>query len=259
MKGIILCGGSGSRLEPLTTQYGNKHLVPIYPDYPMVCSPINTLKQMGCKEILIITSSDNCGQFVNLLKGGKHLDLDITYKIQPENDGILGALKLAKNFVGNSERFVVILGDNHFELDFTRNDLQTICNTSYFRLFTKYVKKDASRFGVVTDKGIVEKPKHLKDGNVVTGLYIYPNEIFYTIDGFKKSIRGEYEITDLNNFIMSKMVNDMPIESHLYKLNNNEFWSDCGTIETMNLVRKRMLKQPPYDNILSNPFLNNIK
>ncbi len=249
-KGIILCGGQGTRLGNLTKQYGNKHMVNIHNDTPMCLYPLTTLKQFGINDVLLITSPENCGAFTNLLRSGSDFDVEMTYKVQTQPDGILGALKLAKDFVSTSDDFMVILGDNYFELNQNKVNEQFLNPYSeklreQFTLFTKHVSTNASQYGCLinnnVEKIIVEKPYDAISGDVITGLYHYPNEIFDVINSFSKSARGEYEITDLNNYIIQNFYDDD--YNFEYKLSNQENWLDCGTLDNLKKVRKYLFKK----------------
>jgi len=227
MKGIILAGGLGSRLYPLT-HITNKHLLPIY-DQPMVFYPIQTLVQAGVKEVLIVTGGPYAGHFLRVLKNGKGLGLDhLEYAFQEGEGGIAAALSLAEDFADGGS-ITVVLGDNTTDTDIS----------SAVRDFkegaTVFLKKvpDPQRFGVpVFDQNdlkkiiqIEEKPKNPKSNYAVTGLYIYDNHVFDVIKTLKPSSRGELEITDVNNYYLRKG-----------KLRWSElkgFWSDAGTFESL--------------------------
>lgn len=226
MKGVILAGGTGTRLHPLT-KVTNKHLLPIY-NKPMIFHPLETLIKGGIKEILIITGGEDVGDFMKLLGSGREFGVDLTYKIQDTAGGIAHALSLAKDFVGN-EKFAVILGDNVFEDDIS-------CHVNDFKnsnfesmVFLKEVH-DPHRFGVAEVDGkkiisIEEKPKIPKTNFAVTGLYMYTPKVFSIIKTLKPSARGELEITDVNN-------NYIKSGSMTFSFLNG-FWSDAGTFESM--------------------------
>ena len=190
MKGIILAGGYGTRLKPLTN-LTNKHLIPIY-NQPMIMYPINTLKNAGIKEILIITGPEYAGDFMRLLGSGKEFDLNLTYKIQDSAGGIAQALDLAENFA-KGDSIAVILGDNVYE-----NNFDLLNFTEGAKIFLKEVQ-DPNRFGVAevdNDKvtNIEEKPENPKTNLAVTGLYLYDSKVFDIIKTLKPSQRGELEI-----------------------------------------------------------------
>ena len=196
-KGIILAGGSGTRLRPLT-KVTNKSLLPVY-DKPMIYYPIETLKSLGCEEIMIVSSSDHVGQVVQLLGSGKEHGVKFTYEIQDEAKGIADALSLCEDWV-NGDNCIVILGDNIY-VDNSKVILDKPENGAC--IFLKEVP-DPHRFGVAEVKdgkviSIEEKPEKPKSNFCVTGLYIYDNRVFDIIKGLEPSARGELEITDVNN------------------------------------------------------------
>jgi glucose-1-phosphate thymidylyltransferase len=196
-KGIILAGGSGTRLRPLT-KVTNKSLLPVY-DKPMIYYPIETLKSLGCEEIMIVSSSDHVGQVVQLLGSGKEHEVKFTYEIQDEAKGIADALSLCEDWV-NGDNCIVILGDNIY-VDNSKVVLDKPENGAC--IFLKEVP-DPHRFGVAEVKdgkviSIEEKPERPKSNFCVTGLYIYDNRVFDIIKGLEPSARGELEITDVNN------------------------------------------------------------
>lgn len=221
MKGIILAGGSGSRLHPLT-KVTNKHLLPIY-DKPMIYYPLQTLLSAGIKDILIISGPGHAGDFVNLLGSGKEFGIKLNYEIQDEAGGIAQALGLAEDFA-NNESICVILGDNIYE---DKLDISNFKEGA--RIFLKEVT-NPQRFGVaeVRDEkviGIEEKPKVPKSNLVVTGLYIFDSKVFDIIKTLKPSSRGELEITDVNNYYVKEGKIDVKILKG--------YWSDAGTFESL--------------------------
>jgi len=232
MKGAILAGGTGSRLMPLT-KVTNKHLLPVY-NKPMIYYPLQTLMDMGIKEILIVSGPGHAGHFVNLLGSGRKFGVNFSYEIQDEAGGIAQALSLAEDFA-DKEPICVILGDNVFEDKIDISDFKEGA-----RIYLKKVQ-DATRFGVaeINKKGkvlsIEEKPKNPKSNLAVTGLYIYDNEVFEIIKTLKPSARGELEITDINNAYIKKGKMDAKILEG--------FWSDAGTFESLfrasQLIRKK--------------------
>ena len=218
LKGVILAGGTGSRLYPLT-KVTNKHLLPVY-DKPMIFYPLETLKKMGCKDIMIVSGREHCGDILNLLGSGREMGLKLSYEIQDEAGGIAHALGLTERFVGTSN-VAVCLEDINLE-DFE----------SGARIFLKEVH-DPQRFGVAElEKGseckvvsIVEKPKHPKSNLCVTGLYVYDSNVFSYIKNLTASDRGELEITDVNNFyVRDRLMTCQRLES---------WWSDAGTFESL--------------------------
>lgn len=224
LKGIVLAGGTGSRLYPLT-KVTNKHLLPVY-DKPMIYYPLETLKSMGCVEIMIVSGREHCGHILSLLGGGKELGLKLSYEIQEEAGGIAQALSLCERFVGDSN-VAVCLGDNIFEKPIDLTGFE-----SGSRIFLKEVE-DPYRFGVAELLGgenckvlsIEEKPKNPKSNYCVTGLYLYDNRVFDIISNLKPSNRGELEITDVNNrYIEMGEMTCQFLEG---------WWSDAGTFDSL--------------------------
>jgi len=223
MKGVILAGGSGSRLYPLT-KVTNKHLLPVY-DKPMIYYPIQTLINAGIKDIMIVSGRGHAGHFLELLGSGSEFGVRFTFEIQEKAGGIAQALSFAKDFV-YGDNVTVVLGDNIFQ-DNIEEDISAF--TSGSKIFLKEVI-DANRFGVAELKGntvigIEEKPENPKSNFAVTGLYIYDCEIFDVIKTLKPSGRGELEITDVNNYYINKDI-------MRYRILNG-FWSDAGTFESL--------------------------
>ena len=205
MKGIVLAGGTGSRLYPLT-KVTNKHLLPVG-KYPMIFYPIYRLKEAGIIEILIVTGREHMGDVIELLGSGKDFGLEFTFKVQDQAGGIAEALGLAKNFV-NGDRCVVILGDNIFEDDMSSYVQSFEIQDKGAKILLKEVD-DPTRFGVPELKdgkivSIEEKPKQPKSIYAVTGIYMYDSEVFDIVKTLKPSSRGELEITDVNNAYIKK-------------------------------------------------------
>jgi len=224
LKGVILAGGTGSRLYPLT-KVTNKHLLPVY-DKPMIFYPLETLQKMGCKDIMIVSGRDHCGDILNLLGSGREMGLKLSYEIQDDAGGIAHALSLTERFVGVSN-VAVCLGDNIFNDDINLEDFETGA-----RIFLKTVP-DPKRFGVAElEEGsdckvlsIEEKPKNPKSNFCVTGLYVYDNTVFNYIKNLTPSDRGELEITDVNNFyVRDGLMTCQILES---------WWSDAGTFDSL--------------------------
>ncbi len=223
MKGVILAGGTGSRLYPLT-KVTNKHLLPVY-DKPMIYYPMETLVNAGIKDIMIVSGRGHAGHFLELLGSGVDFGVHFTYEIQEKAGGIAQALSLAEDFA-DGDSVTVILGDNIFQ-DNIREDVANFNDGS--KIFLKEVP-DAHRFGVAELKGdkvigIEEKPKQPKSNFAVTGLYIYDSDVFDAIKTLKPSGRGELEITDVNNYYISKGAMDYGVLEG--------FWSDAGTFESL--------------------------
>jgi len=237
MKGIVLAGGLGSRLYPLT-KITNKHLLPVY-DKPMIYYPIEVLVEAGIKDIMIVTGGDHAGNFLRLLGNGHDFGLKgINYAYQENEGGIAEALSLAEYFA-DGEKVVVILGDNLIEGSIKNEVKKFEKQDKGARILLKDVEHP-ERFGVVEldgDKviGIEEKPKHPKSKYAVTGIYMYDSQVFDLIKTLKPSERGELEITDVNNMYLSKG------ELEYSKLDG--WWTDAGTFESLhnasNLVAER--------------------
>ena len=226
MKGIILAGGHGSRLYPLTKIF-NKSLLPVY-DKPMIYYPLQTLKQIGCKEICIVSGKEHCGQIMNQLGSGGEYGVDITYRVQEKPGGIAQALGLCKEFAGRDNVFVC-LGDNIFEDDFS--DLKLNYYDSWCHIFLKEVP-DPERFGVPVFQGmdrhlikVEEKPEKPMSDYAVTGLYMFNHEVWSIIDTLKPSERGELEVVDLINWYIDR---GKTTHSEL-----KGFWSDAGTPDSL--------------------------
>ena len=224
MKGVILCGGLGSRLYPLT-HVTNKHLLPVY-DRPMVFYPIQTLVKAGIKEVLVIVGGPFAGSFISILKNGKDFGLrKLEYAYQEGEGGIAHALSLAEDFA-KGDSITVILGDNVTDSNISK---QVKAFKRGATIFLKKVK-DLNRYGVPVFKKdkiikIEEKPKKPKSDYAVTGLYIYDNNCFKYIHKIKPSARGELEITDVNNFyIKNKSLNWGVLDG---------YWQDAGTIASL--------------------------
>lgn len=229
MKGIVLAGGKGTRIYPLT-HVTNKHLLPIY-NQPMIFYPINTLVNAGITEVMVVTGGPHAGHFLRVLKNGDDLGLThLEYAFQEKEGGIAEALSLCEAFA-DEKPVTVILGDNTTDADIS----QPVKNfKDGAMVFLKKVS-DPERFGVpVFDKHkpekiihIDEKPKKPKSDFAVTGLYIYDNKVFDHVRNSKPSARGEMEITDVNNsYIASGNMRWTELQG---------FWSDAGTFESLYL------------------------
>ena len=249
MKGVILAGGLGTRLEPLT-RITNKHLLPIY-DRPMIYYPLNTLVEAGIKDIMIVTGGNHAGEFLRLLGNGSEFGLkDIEYTYQKGEGGIAQALALTENFV-EKNRVVVILGDNLVEKSIKPYVEKFKKQRSGARVLLKDVP-DPERFGVaeISAEGgsasggkesrivsIVEKPKKPRSNHVITGIYMYDHKVFDIIRTLRPSHRGELEITDVNNAYLK--------EGELHYDILDGWWTDCGMPETLyraaTLVREKIL------------------
>jgi len=246
LKGVILAGGLGKRLYPLT-RVSNKHLLPVY-NKPMVYYPIQTLVDADIKDILVVTGGTHAGEFLRLLGNGKEFGLKhINYTYQEGEGGIAEALGLAKHFADN-EKIIVILGDNIIEKSIKQAVDDFRKQPKGARILLKKVE-DPERFGVAElsaeggpasgGKGrrlvsIEEKPKKPKSDYAVTGIYMYDNQVFDIIKTLKPSHRGELEITDVNNVYLEK--------GELTYSILDGWWTDAGTFEALlranNLVAK---------------------
>ncbi len=223
MKGIILAGGTGSRLFPLT-KVTNKHLLPVY-DKPMIYYPLQTLIDADIEDIMIVSGRGHAGHFLELLGSGADFGVHLTYEIQEKAGGIAQALSLAEDFADEGP-VTVVLGDNIFQ-DNVRIAVGSF--KSGARIFLKEVT-DANRFGVAEIEGkniisIEEKPKFPKSNLAVTGLYIYDFGVFDIIHTLKPSGRGELEITDVNNEFIRRGEMDFSLL--------HGYWSDAGTFESL--------------------------
>ena len=234
MKGIILAGGSGSRLYPITKVI-SKQLLPIY-DKPMVYYPLSTLMLSGIRDILIISTPEDTPKFEHLFGNGNQLGLNLSYKVQPSPDGLAQAFILGKEFIGD-EHVSLILGDNiffgHGLSGMLINSVETVISNDKAIVFG-YEVKDPERYGVVefNDTGkvinIVEKPKNPASNYAVVGLYFFPNDVVNMVKNIKPSQRGELEITSINKEYLKK-------DRLSVKLMGRGFaWLDTGTQETMN-------------------------
>ncbi|HVO58024.1 MAG TPA: sugar phosphate nucleotidyltransferase [Dongiaceae bacterium] len=227
MKGVVLAGGTGSRLNPLT-RVTNKHLLPIY-DKPMVYYPIQTLVNAGIEEILLVTGGKNAGDFLRLLGNGKDFGLKhLNYTYQEGEGGIAEALGLAEFFAAG-EPICVILGDNIIENNICQAVHDFRAQKSGAKILLKEVE-DAQRFGVAEIQGskvvgIEEKPKKPKSNYAVIGIYLYDGSVFEKIHRLKPSGRGELEITDVNNFFIG--------EGTLTYDVLQGWWTDAGTFESL--------------------------
>lgn len=236
MKGVILAGGSGSRLYP-STKVTNKHLLNVY-DRPMVYYPLNTLLQADVKDILIVSGPDYAGHFLRLLGSGKNFKAKFTYEIQEGALGIANALSLAEDFVDN-QKFVAILGDNIFEGNISKFVNEFMKKDYSAKILLKKVE-NPERFGVAEIKNsklisIEEKPKKPKSNLIVTGCYMYDGSVFNIIKKLKPSKRGEYEISEVNNEYIKR-------NSISYSILKG-FWSDAGTFQSLHKAAQFMMEK----------------
>lgn len=232
MKGVVLAGGLGTRLHPLT-RVTNKHLLPVY-DRPMIYYPIQTLVNAGIREIMLVTGGNNAGDFLKLLGNGKEFGLQhLDYTYQEGEGGIADALRLAEYFA-DGEPVCVVLGDNLIERNIFRAAEAFRSQKVGAKILLKEVK-DPQRFGVPVLNGkqvvkIEEKPKEPKSPYAVTGIYFYDARVFEIIKTLTPSGRGELEITDVNNaYIQAGQLTWNVLEG---------WWTDAGTIESLLLANQ---------------------
>lgn len=226
MKGVILAGGLGTRLSPLT-KVTNKHLLAVY-DQPMIHYPIQCLKNAGIEDILIVTGGNSAGDFLKLLGNGADFGVNLLYAYQKGEGGIAEALGLAERFAGG-DRIIVVLGDNILEKTIKKPVADYIAQESGAKILLKEVN-DPERFGVAELDGdhvtkIVEKPKDPKSNLAVIGVYMYDNSVFEIIKTLKPSDRGELEITDVNNAYIEKGNMTCGIL--------DGWWTDAGQFESL--------------------------
>ena len=232
MKGIILAGGSGTRLYPLT-RVTSKQLLPIY-DKPMIYYPLSTLMLAGIKDILIISTPEDTPRFEELLGDGSNFGINLTYAVQPSPDGLAQAFLIGEAFIGD-DTCAMVLGDNIFYGAYFRKNLADAVENAkngYATIFGYYVK-DPERFGIVEfDKNrkvisVEEKPEHPKSNYCITGLYFYDNRVVKMAKQVKPSAHGELEITDLNRLYL----NEDKLKVQL--LGRGFAWLDTGTMDSL--------------------------
>ena len=232
MKGIILAGGSGTRLYPLT-KVTSKQLLPIY-DKPMIYYPLSTLMLAGIKDILIISTPEDTPRCEELLGDGSKFGIDLSYAVQPSPDGLAQAFIIGEDFIGD-DTCAMVLGDNIFYGSYFRKNLADAVKAAeegYATIFGYYVK-DPERFGIVEfDKNrnvvsVEEKPQHPKSNYCITGLYFYDNRVVKMAKQVKPSARGELEITDLNRLYL----NEGKLKVQL--LGRGFAWLDTGTMDSL--------------------------
>jgi glucose-1-phosphate thymidylyltransferase len=238
LRGIVLAGGTGSRLMPLT-KVTNKHLLPVG-QKPMIFYPIEKLTAIGIEEILIVTGVEHMGDVVSLLGSGSNFGCRFTYKVQDQAGGIAQALALAENFA-KDRLMAVILGDNIFQAGLKSYAEKFVAQQSGARILLKQVPHP-QRFGVAElsgDRiiGIEEKPERPKSDFAVTGIYFYDGGVFDIIKTLKPSDRGELEITHVNQDYIAK-------GQLAYDIIDG-WWTDAGTFESLNTANELVAKEPP--------------
>lgn len=230
MKGIILAGGSGTRLYPLT-MVTSKQLLPIY-DKPMIYYPLSVLMDAGIREILIISTPDDTPRFEALLGDGHQFGIELSYEVQPSPDGLAQAFIIGEEFIGD-DNVAMVLGDNIFHGHGLRKRLQAVANKKSGATVFGYYVDDPERFGIVEFDSdgkaisIEEKPEHPKSNYCVTGLYFYDNRVVEYAKNLAPSDRGELEITDLNKIYLENG------ELEVTLLGQGFTWLDTGTHESL--------------------------
>ena len=230
MKGIILAGGAGTRLHPMTISI-SKQIIPVY-DKPMIYYPLSTLMLAGIREVLVISTPQDIGLYEKLLGDGSQMGMTIKYKIQPSPDGLAQAFVLGEEFIGN-DTVCLVLGDNIFYGQGFGQILTESATLEDGAIIFGYYVNDPERYGVAEfDKSkkvlsIEEKPENPKSNYAVTGLYFYSNDVVAKAKNLKPSKRGEYEITDLNNLYLNE--NRLQIKL----LGRGFAWLDTGTPESL--------------------------
>ena len=238
LRGVVLAGGTGSRLRPLT-KVTNKHLLPVG-QKPMIYYPIEKLIGIGIEEILIVTGVEHMGDVVGLLGSGREFGCRFTYKVQDEAGGIAQALGLAENFA-NQQPLAVILGDNVFQGNLKVHAERFLTQGAGARLLLKQVS-DPHRFGVAEIRddqvlSIEEKPARPKSNYAIIGVYFYDASVFDIIRTLKPSGRGELEITDVNNAYIRK--------GQLAYDVLDGWWTDAGTFDSLGRANDYVIKEPP--------------
>jgi len=235
IKGVVLAGGSGTRLRPIT-KIMSKHLLPVGTE-PLIYYPIKTLRNAGIKDILMVCGAEHTDQYLKILGSGRELGVRLSYTIQQKPVGIAQGLGLARSFA-EGNKVALILGDNLFGDNF-RDAITAFKKKKQGAMVVIKEVKDPHRFGVVKFNGsniqqVIEKPKRPPTNWAVTGLYLYDNRVFDVIKNLKPSARGEYEITDVNNHYINEGTMDF--------VKAKKFWLDAGTFESLHqanlLVRK---------------------
>ena len=238
LRGVVLAGGTGLRLKPLT-KVTNKHLLPVG-HKPMIYYPIEKLTSIGIEQILIVTGVEYMGDVVGLLGSGREFNCQFTYKVQDEAGGIAQALGMAEGF-SNNKPLAIILGDNIFQANLKKYADKFIAQKNGARLLLKKVP-NPQRFGVaqISDTRVIridEKPKKPESDYAVTGIYFYDATVFDIIRTLKPSGRGELEITDVNNAYIAR-------GQLAYDILDG-WWTDAGTFKSLSKANELVAKEPP--------------
>lgn len=238
LRGVVLAGGTGLRLKPLT-KVTNKHLLPVG-HKPMIYYPIEKLTSIGIEQILIVTGVEYMGDVVGLLGSGREFNCQFTYKVQDQAGGIAQALGMAEGF-SNNKSLAIILGDNIFQANLKKYADKFIAQKNGARLLLKKVP-NPQRFGVaqISDTRVIridEKPKKPESDYAVTGIYFYDATVFDIIRTLKPSGRGELEITDVNNAYIAR-------GQLAYDILDG-WWTDAGTFESLSKANELVAKEPP--------------
>jgi len=243
MKGVILAGGLGTRLYPLT-RVTNKHLLPVY-SKPMIYYPLKAMRDAGIEEVMIVVGGPFAGNFITVLGNGEEFGFkNLQYAYQREEGGIAEALSLAEDF-SDGENLLVILGDNIFTRKLL-SDIRIMSGREYIEYAAVFSKETNTpeKFGVLEyDEGnkpnkIIEKPKGVPPSkDAVTGIYVYPSNVFELIKTLDYSKRGELEITDLNNIYLKNN------RLYVIPMHEEDFWSDCGSYDTLLSCSTEMKKR----------------
>lgn len=245
IKGVLLCGGEGTRLRPMT-EVINKHLIRVH-DMPMAEYPLRKMIEAGIKDILIVSGGENFAAVVKYFGSGKKWGIQIVHAIQDQPGGIAQALSLARGFVGES-KVLVCLGDNLWSMNLGQS-VRYFSITGHGATFFSIPSSTPERFGVLQfDKDgipidIIEKPKEYISNQILTGIYLYEPSVFSIINTLKPSARGELEITDVNKYYLTR--------ANARIVDMDGWWSDCGTIDTLLKAEELIKNDRPISTVCS--------